>query len=75
MNATIPARPHSATPAVLVVHHDGHGWRLFWGDQDRPWIGCEDESEVTGQPYFRTKREAVAYGQCRYGERAMDAYW
>lgn len=64
---------------VLVVRRDwttsgGGRWRLAWADPTGS--GYTDEtSSVTGQPYFRTMREARAAGIRRYGERAVRVDW
>jgi hypothetical protein len=60
--------------AVLVVFQDyieSNGkWRLFW---ENPGTSCGvyEQSTVTGQPFFRTMRDAVAYGERRYGMKAV----
>jgi len=61
----------------LVVYRDwieSNGkWRLFWADDFDPYIGVEDQSTVTGQPFFNTRREAVAYGIKHHNEKAVTA--
>jgi hypothetical protein len=60
--------------AVLVVFRDyieSNGkWRLFW---ENPGTSCgvNEQSTVTGQPFFRTMRDAMAYGERRYGMKAV----
>ena len=68
-------RPHAINGQFrLTVHKDfieSNGkWRLFWEDINRPCIGLHDESTVTGQPFFRTMRDAVNHGLRHYNERA-----
>jgi hypothetical protein len=68
---------NGAVLSRLVVRRDwttsGRGlWRLAW---DTPGSAgfCNDESDVTGQPYFRTMRAAIAAGVRKYGIRAVRA--
>lgn len=61
--------------ARLVVYKDEGKWRLFWENPDRPGVGVDEQSTVTGQPFFRTRKKAVAYGERRYGETAAKAQW
>lgn len=64
--------------AKLVVYRDyieSNGkWRLFWEDTNRPGCGFQDESTVTGQPFFNTKRAAVSRGERKYGITAERMY-
>ena len=57
--------------AFLVVYKDyieSNGkWRLFWADVDAPFIGVNEQSTVTGQPFFDTRKQAIAYAKSRYG--------
>ena len=46
-------------------------WRLFWEDIDEPGAGFEEQSTVTGQPFFPTMKAAIAYGIKRYGIQAI----
>lgn len=62
--------------ADLVVYRDfiesvGE-WRLFWVNPGTS-CGVQEQSTVTGQPFFRTMREAVAHGERRYGITAKRA--
>ena len=64
--------------ADLVVFKDeieSNGkWRLFWEDPGTG-TGVNEQSTVTGQPFFCTMRDAIAYGMRRYGIRAIRANW
>lgn len=55
----------------LVVYRDytesNGSWRLFWEDINNPGCGFNDESTVTGQPYFSTKKAAINHGFKKYG--------
>jgi hypothetical protein len=69
-------RPHSINGQfILTVYRDYIGsngqWRLFWQDVNRPSIGLQDQSTVTGQPFFETRKAAKAYGLKHYGELAF----
>lgn len=61
----------------LVVYPDFIGsngkWRLFWEDINNLGCGFQDESTVTGNPFFKTKREAVQRGIKKYGIVAIRA--
>lgn len=63
--------------AELVVYRDyieSNGkWRLFWENPNETGTGVQEQSTVTGQPFFSTMREAVAYGLRRYGLSAARA--
>lgn len=63
--------------ADLVVYRDfinSNGqWRLFWENPNQPGCGVDEQSTVTGQPFFRTKRDAVVHGERRYGITAKRA--
>jgi hypothetical protein len=63
--------------AKLVVYRDYIGsngkWRLFWEDLNNPGCGFGDESTVTGQPYFNTRKEAIARGIAKHGITAEHA--
>ena len=65
--------------ARLVVYRDfieSNGkWRLFWENPNDIGCGFNDESTVTGQPFFSRKRDAVEYGVRRYNERAISQTW
>ena len=50
-------------------------WRLFWEDPDNDGCGVNDDSHVTGQPFFRTMRDAIAHGRAKYGVTAERAPW
>lgn len=56
--------------ADLVVYRDfieANGqWRLFWHNPGTT-CGVQEQSTVTGQPFFRTKADAVRHGERRYG--------
>ena len=56
----------------LVVYRDyieSNGkWRLFWEDVNNYGCGFNDESTVTGKPFFKTLEEAVKFGIKHYGE-------
>ena len=62
--------------AQLVVYRDyieSNGkWRLFWLNPGTS-CGVNEQSTVTGNPFFRTKADAVAYGVRRYGITAVRA--
>lgn len=63
--------------AELVIYRDwtteGNGqWRLFWLNPGTS-CGVNEQSTVTGQPFFRTMRAAIAHGEQRYGVRAKRA--
>lgn len=62
--------------ADLVVYRDyinSNGkWRLFWQNPGTS-CGVDEQSTVTGQPFFKTMRAAIAYGQERYGITATRA--
>jgi hypothetical protein len=63
----------------LVVYKDyiqSNGkWRLFWEDINDLGKGFEDESTVTGQPFFNTKHEAIGKGLSKYNIQAIKADW
>jgi hypothetical protein len=63
--------------ALLVVYKDyieSNGkWRLFWEDINRSGCGFQDESTVTGQPFFSTKHAAISKGESKYGITAIRA--
>lgn len=72
-------KPYGHENDTLYVERDwttqGNGrWRLVWGSPDSDYI-MPDESAVTGQPYFRTMRDAVAHGFSKYGIKAQKADW
>jgi len=58
--------------ANLVVYRDWTGkrnaWRLFWANMEDPWCGIEESGNS-----FKTKREAVAYGERSHGMIAKAA--
>jgi len=62
--------------AELVVYRDyieSNGkWRLFWLNPGTA-CGVNEQSTVTGQPFFRTRADAVRYGERRYGIKATTA--
>jgi hypothetical protein len=74
MSHTIHLSDGTKYDALLVVYRDyieSNGkWRLFW---ENPGTSCGvyEQSTVTGQPFFRTMRDAVAYGERRYGMKAV----
>lgn len=61
----------------LVVYRDwveSNGqWRLFWANREDPYKGVQEQSTVTGQPFFKTRKEAVAHGVDRYSKTATTA--
>lgn len=65
--------------AILVVYRDyieSNGkWRLFWEDVNNDSCGFQDESTVTGQPFFNTKREAIARGVKKYDIEAVRKFY
>jgi hypothetical protein len=69
---------HSYVARLVVLRDhttEGRGrWRLFWNEPGTS-RGVYEQSTVTGQPFFRTMRDAVAYGQKRYGETAVREDW
>jgi hypothetical protein len=73
---TIYLSDNTQYQADLVVYRDyteSNGkWRLFWQDPGTS-CGVQEQSTVTGQPFFATMRDAVAYGVKRYGITAMRA--
>jgi len=72
------AKPYGHEDDTLYVQKDWIGsngqWRLVWSKPDDDSL-MPDESSVTGRPYFRTMKEAVAYGEYKYGIRAKKADW
>lgn len=56
--------------AVLEVYRDfiesNGAWRLCWANPGTS-CGVQEQSTVTGQPFFRTRAAAVAYAERRYG--------
>jgi hypothetical protein len=65
----------SYEPTLVVLRDDTAGrWRLFWanGDTGR---GVYVDSSVTGQPFFRTRRDAVDSGLRRFGVKAVRPTW
>jgi hypothetical protein len=76
MARTVYLSDGSNYSADLVVYRDyieSNGkWRLFW---ENPGTSCgvNDQSTVTGQPFFQTMRQAIAYGVRRYGITAKRA--
>ena len=77
MNTRIIDTTVGKITAKLVVYKDyinSNGkWRLFWEDLDNPGCGFQDESTVTGHPFFNTKTEAVARGMAKYNIKAVKA--
>jgi hypothetical protein len=61
----------------LVVYRDyieSNGkWRLFWQNIDNPSCGFQDESTVTGQPFFKTMKDAISKGKIKYNITAIKA--
>jgi hypothetical protein len=61
----------------LVVHKDyieSNGkWRLFWEEISNPFCGFHDESIVTGNPFFKTMKEAIEFGENKYNITATRA--
>lgn len=61
--------------ARLVVYRDYIGsngkWRLFWEDIDHLGCGFQDESTVTGNPFFNTMKDAIAKGIQKHGIKAV----
>ena len=74
---TIHLSNNTQFDARLVVYKDwveSNGkWRLFWADVDDPYCGVEDQSTVTGQPHYCTRRDAVEYGNKQHGITAVNA--
>jgi hypothetical protein len=67
---------YSATLRVYRDWTNSNGqWRLFWEDPAREGCGVDEQSTVTGQPFFRTMREAIAHGQRRYNITATKGQW
>jgi hypothetical protein len=66
---TVNLSDGSSYQADLVVYRDfieSNGkWRLFWLNPGTS-CGVQEQSTVTGQPFFSTMRDAVAYGVKRY---------
>lgn len=64
----------TAYDTVLTVYRDyleSNGqWRLFWQNPDND-CGVQEQSTVTGQPFFRTMRAALTHGKRRYGITAV----
>jgi hypothetical protein len=79
MSKTIYLSNNTQYDAQLVVYRDwieSNGkWRLFWDNPNDPGCGVHDESTVTGQPFFRTKREAVRHGERKYNQVAISQTW
>lgn len=69
MDKTIHLSDGSSYVADLVVYRDyieSNGqWRLFWQNPGTS-CGVQDESTVTGQPFFHTMADAVHFGKLRY---------
>ena len=65
--------------ARLVVYRDyieSNGkWRLFWENPNDVGCGVNEQSTVTGQPFFNTRKAAVAHGLNRYNEKAISQTW
>lgn len=65
--------------ARLVVYRDFIGsngkWRLFWEDVNNDSCGFQDESTVTGQPFFNTKKSAIARGIKKYNIEAVRRFY
>jgi hypothetical protein len=73
---TVNLSDGSSYAAELCVYRDyieGNGaWRLFWLNPGTS-CGVQEQSTVTGQPFFRTMRAAILHGQKRYGITARRA--
>lgn len=73
---TIHLSDNTKYEAELVVYRDyieSNGkWRLFWRNPGTS-CGVHEQSTVTGQPFFETKRSAVGYGKRVYGITATRA--
>jgi hypothetical protein len=71
-------KPYNPKQCHLVVRRDFIGsngrWRLAWTDEAEATY-VDDESTVTGQPFFRTMRDAVAHGRAKYQETAVRVAW
>lgn len=71
------SRPYNASvPQRLVVRRDwttegGGRWRLSWDSGPESGSFVNDQSTVTGRPFYRTMREAIADGVRRHGEWAV----
>lgn len=55
------------------IHSKKGYWRLWYEDMEDgepTGLGVHADSEVTGQPWFRTMREAIAHGERQHGETA-----
>jgi hypothetical protein len=77
MEHTISLSDGTSYVADLVVYRDwtteGNGkWRLFWQNPGTS-CGVNEQSTVTGRPFFRTMREAIQYGIRQYGITAKRA--
>lgn len=62
-------------PSRLVVRNvtgiaEERGFRLYWQDVNEPNLLCPALGLATSYP-FRTEREARAYGERHFGERAV----
>lgn len=67
----------SSYKSQLVVYRDwveSNGrWRLFWADLENPYMGVNEQSTATGDPFFATQQAAIAHGERHYGEIASIA--
>lgn len=72
MNNLIHLSDGSSYQAELVVYKDFVGesarqaWRLFWLNPGTS-SGVNVDSHVTGQPFFKRMRDAIASGEKRFG--------
>ena len=70
MTHTVDLSNDTQYAAELVVYRDwiesNGAWRLFWLNPGTT-CGVQEQSTVTGQPFFRTMRAAIAQGERRYG--------
>ena len=73
----IPLSNNTVIECHLVVYKDytesTGKWRLFWANNDNPYLGVNEQSTVTGNPFFDTKKEAIAYGLKHHNETATIA--
>lgn len=71
---TIHLSDNTDYAAELVVYRDfieARGqWRLYWQNPGTSF-GAHEQSTVTGQPFFRTKADAIRHGEQRYGITAI----
>ena len=68
----------TARLTVTNNHMHGRGWRLFWADVgddgEMTGVGCYTEGECSAKVH-PTMRDAIAYGERMFGERAIRNPW